>query len=303
MSVYESQFDVTKTVNVKITVSDSELLPSGMRTPEHILSNDVNGTFDGNKRWSVAGKNHYIDFEFDQILSIYGVDIGWYQGNEFRYVFKITSNSVDHALFNGLSSGNSTSYETYEFARHVNTRNIRIFCSGNLWDEWTRISAIKFRLESIPVTEQTVEPLPYCPEGQRWHEILQKCVPNEITEPPHIVISELLQSVRQGDNVLIDASNTTDPVGANLFFEWIQIGGDLVNTSNKLQPTLTFRAPTIDTELKFRLLVSNSGDLKSYQDTTVVVRAEKPVANVSDVVNALDQHEPAVRTPKAKKKR
>ena len=87
---------------------------------------------------------------------------------------------------------------------------------------------------------------------------------------------------------------TTDPVGYSLYYEWIQIAGDLVNTGNKLQPTLTFRAPTIDTELKFRLLVTNSGDLKSYGDATVIVRADKPIVNISEVKQILDQRLPAV---------
>lgn len=297
---HQSSFDFTKTINVKITASDSELTPSMTRSPQHLLTNDHFGTFDGNKRWAVYGNKHYLDFEFDQIITIYGVNIAWYEGNEFRYMFKITSNSVDHILFNGVSAG-TANYETYEFDRPVNTRNIRILCNGNLTDEWNRISAIKFRLEPIPVSESTVDPYPTCPEGQRWHETLGKCVPEKVTEPPVVKILEEMQTVKQGDNVLIDGSQSMDPIGANLYYEWIQIGGELVNTGNKLQPTLTFRAPTIDTELKFRLLVSNSGDLKSYKDATVVVRADKPIVNISEVKEILDQRLP-VKTKKKSRK-
>ena len=303
-TVYESSFDFTKTIKVKITSSDSEMTQSITRTPQYLLNNDNNGSFDGNKRWAAYGNKHYLEFEFDQILTIHGLNIAWYQGNEFRYMFKITSNSVDHVLFNGVSDGTSN-YQTYEFDRPVNTRNIRILCNGNTVDDWNRISAIKFRLEPIPTTEQTVDPYPTCPEGQRWHEILGKCVPNEITEPPIIKIQPTTQIIKQGDNVFIDGSQTTDPVGSTLYYEWIQIAGDLVNTGNKLQPTLTFRAPTIDTELKFRLLVTNSGDLKSYGDATVIVRADKPIVNISEVKQILDQRLPAVseiHTPKAKKR-
>ena len=312
MSEYQSKFDVTKTVNVKMTVSSYEegTTPANTHPPANIINND---NFDPSKRWTCYGNNNFIDFDFDQQLTIYGLSIAWYAGNEYRYTFKIKSSSL--ILFNGVSSGMPGGYETYKFKRPVTTNNIRILCNGNLSDEWTRITAIRFRLESIP--ESTVPPFPDCPEGQHWHEALQTCVSDMITKPPNIVITEPLQTVRQGDSVSLDASQTTDPIGSNLFYEWIQTGGELILTGSKLQPNIVFRAPTVDTEIKFRLKVTNAGNLSATKDAKVVVRAAipqcppgeywdetskqcvstKPHANL-DVDTAKPQEKPVVKKPK-----
>lgn len=305
MSVFQAKFDVTKTVNVKITASNYEIGPSPAttHTPENIINND---SFDPSKRWTVEGNNHFIDFDFDQQLVVHGVSIAWYAGNENRYTFKIKSSSAPGILFNGVSTGGIGSYETYKLKTPLTTNNIRILCNGNLEDEWTRISAIQFRLE--PILENTVAPFPDCPEGQHWHEALGRCISDIITEPPNIVIIDPIQTVRQGDSVSLDASQSSDPIGSNLFFEWIQVGGELIPTGSKLQSNIVFRAPTVDSELKFRLKVTNAGNLSSTKDATVVVRASIPQCPPGEVWDEKTkrcispQEEPAVK-PKSKKHR
>ena len=281
--VFESKFDITKTINTKITVSDYEVGPNPAltHTPEKIINND---NFDGSRRWTVYGNNHFIDFEFDQQLTIHGLSIAWYSGNEYRYTFKITSRDASGILFNGVSTGTG-SYETYKFKTPITTNHLRILCNGNLRDEWTRITTIRFQVESIVDSASIVAPFPDCPENMHWHEALQRCVNDHITEPPNIVIIDPVQTVKHGDKVMIDASRTTDPIGANLFYEWIQIAGELVRTGSKLQPSIMFVTPTIDTEIKFRLKVTNAGNISATQDATVVVRSAIPQCPPGSVWN------------------
>ena len=241
--------------------------------PTFILKNENNGTFDGNKRWASYGIGNWIDFKFDESLDIYGIDVAWYRGNERRHTFKIYAGHAQ--VFNGVSTGNDSVYETYKFLEPISTRNIRIVCYGNTYDQWNEIAAVAFRTE--PVTVPTIAAFPDCPDGQHWHQALSKCVEDVVTKPPIIVINDALQTVKHGDRILIDGSNSSDPNGSPLFYEWIQTRGELVMASSLLQPTITFVAPTVDTELVFRLKVTNEGNLYTTKDARIVVRSEIPI--------------------------
>lgn len=264
---FQSSFDLVKTINVKITVSGIE----GNHTPERLINND---NFDPARRWESFGTGQWIDFQFNQPIPLYGLDISWYKGNERRETFEILTSMIADVLWKGMSTGYTGSYETYKFKDRLVTKNIRILCRGNTENEMNAITSIKFRLD--PITEQGVLEFPSCPPGQHWHTVLNRCVADVITEPPNIIITEPIQTVKHGDHVMIEGSQTTDPNGATMFFEWVQTAGDLVKTSNTLEPNLLFTAPTIDTELEFRLNVRNSGNISAYKDAKVVVRAAIP---------------------------
>lgn len=300
LTAFESYFDIVKRVSVVITASDYT------NSPQHILHNEVSGTFDGNKRWAVSGSGHWIDFAFDQEIQIYGVNIAWYCGNQRKQTFKIYAKSVQ--LFNGVSSG-SDAYDTYKFAEPITTKSLRIVC----FDQDNAISAISFRCE--PIDGITVPPTPDCKHGQHWNESLGKCVDDYITSHPNAVLAQKLQTVKQGTRVLVDASQSNDPNGSTLIYQWAQIGGEQVKTSDPLQPTLTFVAPTIDTTLLFRVYVTNAGTLTSSNDAVVAVRATMPQCPPGQIwdeeskscvnvrVTTMDKEFPPQRKPAVKSKK
>lgn len=307
MSEFHSKFDLIRTIDVKINVSDYEVGPNvNMNHPPDKLVNNDN--YDGSRRWAAYGPMHYIDFTFDQELPVYGLNIAFYGGNSCRYTFEILSNSVSEILWKGQSAMGS-GYEVYKFNEMLHTRNIRILMRGNNLDQWNAITAVRFRLD--PISEPGVPRFPDCPPGQHWHDALQTCIPDIIKEPPKIVIADPVQTVVHGSRVMIDASKTTDPNGVSVFYEWNQIGGEQVNMGNTLQPNLIFTVPTIDTELSFRLRAVNSANLSSTATAKVVVRKQIPQCPPGtywdeDEKRCIDnkpQPEPAVKKPKTKRKR
>ena len=267
---FDSQFDLIRTVNVKIIVSGyDQKFP-----PTNIINND---NFDPVKRWMISenGSGAWIDFQLDQDLTIYGVDIAWYKGNERKQTFKILSSNSPTMLWHGANTGSLGSYETYKFNNPIRASNIRIICLGNSdGDETVSISSIKFKLE--PIDGDSVPPFPTCPPGQHWHDALQRCVDDMITRPPEVIISEPIQTVKHGDRVILDGSQSIDPSGSRIFFEWTQTSGESVIISNPLQPNILFTAPTVDTTLTFRLTVKNEANLSASADAEVIVKSLIP---------------------------
>lgn len=277
MFTFQSDFDIIKRVNVGITVSDYT------NSPEFILHNDTNGTFDGKKRWAASGVGQWMDFKFDQDIVIYGLNIAWYSGNERQQSFKIYANN--RLIFNGLSKLTSE-YQIYKFNECVLTDNLRITCFGNNINQLNEISAVAFRCE--PITEETVPEVIECPSGQHWNEVLQKCVSDTIDQPPFVMLTNELVTVKQGNRVLLDGSQSYDPSNTPISFEWIQTGGELVGISSNVQPTLLFKAPTIDTEITFRLKVTNVGGLWATKDAKILVKADLDSARLDQAIKKLD---------------
>ncbi len=80
------------------------------------------------------------------------------------------------------------------------------------------------------------------------------------------------QAVREGDEVQLDASGSTDPEDDALSLLWEQVGGTVVTLSDPTAETQRFTAPLIPTrteDLTFQLSVTNRLRLRD-TDTTVV---------------------------------
>jgi hypothetical protein len=97
------------------------------------------------------------------------------------------------------------------------------------------------------------------------------------------------QTVDEGQVVLLDASNSTDPDDGIASYHWAQLDGSAINLSdpNVIQPTFT--APDVGPEgasLTFELTVTDSGDLQS-SDTCIVNVTWQNVAPHADA--GLDQ--------------
>ncbi len=82
-------------------------------------------------------------------------------------------------------------------------------------------------------------------------------------------------TVTEGERTRLDATNTTDPDGDPLAYEWTQVGGPSVNLSNGNTTEPVFTAPSVDsrTDLRFRL---NATDDDAAVGTDVVTVGVEP---------------------------
>ena len=92
------------------------------------------------------------------------------------------------------------------------------------------------------------------------------------------------QTVDEGKKVTLDGSNSTDPEGKILSYQWSQVAGLPVTLSSTQVVKPTFTAPDVGpggASLTFRLRVTDDGDLKDSDTTIVNVRFvnEPPKAN------------------------
>jgi lysophospholipase L1-like esterase len=82
------------------------------------------------------------------------------------------------------------------------------------------------------------------------------------------------QSVSSGDNVTLDASNSTDHDNGNLSYQWVQSAGPAVMLSNNQSAKPTFTAPDVTSgsiTLTFRVTVTDEDDLESRDWVNIVV--------------------------------
>ena len=101
---------------------------------------------------------------------------------------------------------------------------------------------------------------------------------------PPIADAGLDQTVDEGDSVTLDGSDSTDDVALpGSPYDWEQIWGPTVTLSGSEQNPKTFTAPNVDsdTELEFRLTITDSDGMKSADNivVTVIWENDKPIAD------------------------
>ncbi len=98
-----------------------------------------------------------------------------------------------------------------------------------------------------------------------------------INQPPNSVAGAA-QTVRSGDPVVLNGSQSNDPDGDTLSYVWTQTLGTTVTLSNANSASASFTAPQVssDTLLRFSLSVTDAGGLSD--NTTVAVTVSKPAA-------------------------
>jgi hypothetical protein len=107
------------------------------------------------------------------------------------------------------------------------------------------------------------------------------------------------QTVDEGKKVTLDGSNSTDPEGKNLSYQWSQVAGLPVTLSSTQVVKPTFTAPDVGpggASLTFRLRVTDDGDLEDSDTTIVNVRFvnEPPVADAGPNQTVLENSKVAL---------
>jgi hypothetical protein len=103
-------------------------------------------TLDGNlgTRWSANGDGQWIRYDLGSAQAVSSVDIAWYKGNLRAAKFDILTSpdaSTWTTVFNGMSSGASTNFETYSFGSSTG-RYVRIVGHGTTIDLWNSITEV-----------------------------------------------------------------------------------------------------------------------------------------------------------------
>ena len=83
------------------------------------------------------------------------------------------------------------------------------------------------------------------------------------------------QTIDEGKKVTLDGSNSTDPEGKGLSYQWSQVAGQPVTLSSTQVVKPTFTTPDVGpggASLTFRLTVTDDGDLQDSDSTIVNVR-------------------------------
>jgi len=90
------------------------------------------------------------------------------------------------------------------------------------------------------------------------------------------------QDVEEGEIATLMGSNSFDPDGDNVSYQWNQIGGSLVTLSSPTAQNPTFKAPFVESagsSFTFELTVTDTSGLQSTDTTIVNVTSVLPSAN------------------------
>ena len=117
-------------------------------------------TRDGNfgTRWSAEGDPEWIQFDLGGSRSLHFVWIAWYQGDQRQARFDVQVSATGTSwttVHSGLSSGNTTAFETVNFT-DTTGRYVRVVGHGNTDNDWNSITEVKiFGSGSTPTTGPT----------------------------------------------------------------------------------------------------------------------------------------------------
>ncbi|TRX59623.1 alginate lyase [Fulvivirga sp. M361] len=137
--------EITSKTNINAR-SAAVLAVSSVSASSHD-GNVPQNTLDGNfsTRWSANGAGQYITFDLGSSKTVGSMKVAWHKGDQRVADFKIrvgNSTSSMSTVFDGLSSGNTTSLESYDF-NDVSVRYVRITGFGNTSNTWNSIAEVE----------------------------------------------------------------------------------------------------------------------------------------------------------------
>jgi hypothetical protein len=146
------------TCNKNLAISNNAVEASGSEIenpPSNVVDNDL-GT-----RWSNLGVGSWIQIDLGAQKTVCDVDIAWYRGDERQYSFVISVSSDGTTfsnMYEGTSSGKTSSSERYSFSKLSTTRYLKITVNGNTDvdnDEknWAAITEIAIDGDDVNSTE------------------------------------------------------------------------------------------------------------------------------------------------------
>ncbi|WP_100406296.1 discoidin domain-containing protein [Bacillus solitudinis] len=127
----------------------SKIEPIKLTASSYQDENTPENTIDGDflTRWSANGENQWIAYELEKEHTIEQVAIAWYEGDVRKSSFQIemsTDGSEWNTVYVGESSGNTTSFETYEI-EPTSANYLRIVNFGNTVNDWNSITQTMIR--------------------------------------------------------------------------------------------------------------------------------------------------------------
>ena len=116
--------------------------------PSHAVDNNLNTI------WSNYGVGSWIQLDLGTSKNICDIDIAWYKGNQRQTNFVI-STSLDgksyKTVFTTRSSGNTLSYEKYEFPDTL-ARYVKITVNGNTHNNYASVTEISINVISNSIS-------------------------------------------------------------------------------------------------------------------------------------------------------
>lgn len=112
-------------------------------------------TLDGDlsTRWSAEGDGHWIEYDFNQPVSLNGVNLAFYRGSSRSTYFEVQASddaeSYTQVLIDQSSSGTSNELEYFPFDNVVTARYIRIIGHMNNANAWNSISECLFDFSEV----------------------------------------------------------------------------------------------------------------------------------------------------------